>query len=250
MAIRASAVVPEAATSRPPVVLVHGAANSSPVWRFWQRELAGLGWPSYAVDLRGHGPDDPANLTQTGMEDYAADVRRVVEEVGRPPVVMGWSVGGLVAMMVAASGIGVPCVALAPSMPSRSEDPSVELRTGEFGPEEYGITSLDPDNQPAMLDLGRKEREIALASLGRESRRARDERRRGIVIETMPCPFLIVTGDMDRQWPSEVYDGLWLESDRLILEGATHWGLVLNRRAITQAIPRISEWMERAVSGE
>ena len=55
---------------------------------------------------------------------------------------------------------------------------------------------------------------------------------------------------MDRQWPSEVYDGLWLESDRLILEGATHWGLVLNRRAITQAIPRISEWMERAVSGE
>ncbi len=249
MPINVSLALPEAKTSRPPVVLVHGAANSAPVWKFWQRGLADRGWPSYAVDLRGHGPKSSEDLSQAGMGDYARDVGSLIEHIGRPPVVMGWSMGGLVAMMAAASGGCAACVTLAPSTPSREVDPAVELRTGEFGPEEYGITSLDPDDQPGMFDLDMEERRVALSSLGRESRLARDERRRGVVIETMPCPFLIVTGEMDRQWPSERYDGLWLESDRLTVEGASHWGLVLNRRAISQVLPSVTEWLEKAVAG-
>ena len=250
MTINALLVLPNGTVDRPPVVLVHGAANSSPVWRFWQQGLAERGWPSYAIDLRGHGANDSRDLSQAGMGDYAGEVRFLMEHIGRQPVVMGWSMGGLIAMMAAASGGCAACVALAPSTPSREEDPAVELRTGEFGPEEYGITSLDPDNQPAMPDLDREEREIALSSMSRESRLARDERRRGIVIETMPCPLLIVTGDKDRQWPGERYEDLWLESDRLTVEGASHWGLALNRRAISQALANVTEWMERAVGDQ
>ena len=252
MTINASVVLTsntDDAVDGPPVVLVHGAANSSPVWQFWQQGLAEQGWPSFAVDLRGHGSNDSTDLSQAGMADYALDVRAVVEYIRRPPVVMGWSMGGLVAMMAAASGGCAACVALAPSTPAREEDPSVKLRTGEFGPEEYGITGFDPDNQPAMPDLDREEREVALESLGRESRLARDERRRGIVIEKISCPLLIVTGTNDRQWPSERYDDLWLESDRLSVEGASHWGLVLNRRAIAQALPAVADWMKSAVGG-
>ena len=247
MAIQASLAVPETHSSFPPLVMVHGAANSSPVWKLWQRELAALGWSSYAVNLRGHGPRDPIGLSETSMGDYAADVVRVVEETGRAPVLMGWSMGGLVAMMVAALGAAAACVTFAPSTPSRQVDGSVELRTGEFGPEEYGITSFDPLDQPGMPDLDGAAREIALASLGRESRLARDERRRGIVIESIPCPLLIVTGTNDRQWPGEVYDDLWLESDRCSVDGASHWGLVLSRRAIDLALLPVTEWMERAV---
>jgi hypothetical protein len=84
--------------------------------------------------------------------------------------------GGLVALIVAATGVAGACVGLAPSTPVRQLKTSVALRTGEFGGEEYGITSRDPDEQPAMPDLDREERLIALASLGRESRLARDER--------------------------------------------------------------------------
>jgi hypothetical protein len=42
-------------------------------------------------------------------------------------------------------------------------------------------------------------RQVALASLGKESRYARDERQRGIVIESFPCPLLIGTRADDRQ---------------------------------------------------
>ena len=230
-----------------PIILVHGAGNSAAVWAFWQRELAADGWPSYAVDLRVHGKRGPADLSHVSMEDYAADVREAVGGLRQRPVLLGWSMGGLIAMIVARSGAVSACVTLAPSIPSLQVDPSVELRSGEYGPEEYGITSLRPDDQPSMPDLNREERELALASLGRESRLARDERRRGVVIEALPCPLLLVTGTADTQWPSETYDRLWLPADRLSVEGASHWGLALNRRALAQAVPAVCEWVRRVV---
>src|SRR5881397_2557383 len=92
------------AGGRSPVILVHGAANSASVWTFWQRELAARGWSSYAIDLRGHGRSDPLDLSHASMQDYATDVRVLAAQFARPPVLIGWSMGGLVAMIVAASG--------------------------------------------------------------------------------------------------------------------------------------------------
>ena len=240
-----AALLPETNGDRTPIILVHGAANSAAIWTCWQRALAARGWPSYALDLRGHGASDPADLSATRMEDYAADVASLAAQFARRPVLMGWSMGGLVALMVAATGRAAACVALAPSLPAREVDPAVELRSGEFGPEEYGITDRDPQRQPGMRDLDREERLIALGSLGPESRLARDQRRQGIVIETLPCPLLIVTGTADRQWPRSRYDGLWLQADYLSLEGASHWGLVLNRRALEGGVPAVADWMTR-----
>lgn len=59
---------------RPRIILIHGAANSALVWRFWQQELATLGWSSQTVNLRGHGAGPAADLSVTGMRDYADDV--------------------------------------------------------------------------------------------------------------------------------------------------------------------------------
>ena len=127
--------LPEGRSERPPIVLVHGAANSAVVWTLWQRELAARGWPSYAVDLRGHGRSDPIDLSSTSMADYADDVRSIAGELARKPVVIGWSMGGLVTLMVAAAGDAAACVALAPSVPARTRDPSIAVRPGTFGAE-------------------------------------------------------------------------------------------------------------------
>jgi hypothetical protein len=95
-----------------------------------------------------------------------------------------------------------------------------------------------------MPDLDREERVIALTSLGPESRWARDDRKAGIVIESLPCPLLIVTGGADPLWPRAKYDGLWLAADYLDIEGASHWGLVLSRRALGEIVPRVVAWLE------
>jgi pimeloyl-ACP methyl ester carboxylesterase len=247
--IAVSARLPTADHGRPPVILVHGAANSAAVWTYWSAALAADGWPSYAIDLRGHGASAPTDLSQTGMRDYLDDVRQLAEQLRERPVIVGWSMGGLVAIMAAEAGLARACVGLAPSTPAETVDEGVTLRVGEFGPAEYGITSRDPDDQSAMPDLDHEERLVALGSLGQESRYARDERQRGIVVSSLPCPLLIVTGTGDRQWPRERYAGLHLPAEHLVMEGASHWGLVLNRRALAATIPGVLAWLTRVSSG-
>ena len=63
--------------TRPTVVLVHGAANSAVVWKFWQEHLEAAGYPTLAPDLRGHGAQSFAGLDRTSMADSVEDVRRV-----------------------------------------------------------------------------------------------------------------------------------------------------------------------------
>ena len=235
------------ASERPPIVLVHGAANSSGVWRSWQQALAERGWSSHAVDLRGHG-DSEGSVDGATMGDYADDVTSVVEGLPEAPVVAGWSMGGLVAMMVAARGGARACVGLAPSTPAATRDESVEIRPGVFGAEEYGITSRDPAEQPTMPDLDIEERRVAIESLSPESRTARDDRKAGIVIPSLPCPLLVVTGSEDRDWPRTTYAGMHLPADYLDVPGASHWGLVLNRRVLPDLAARVTRWLDANVT--
>ena len=248
LAVRA--VLPMHHAGFAPFVLVHGAANSARVWTHWQAQLADAGVASYAVDLRDHGESTALDLSGTTMRDYADDVRRVLNEIGRFTVLVGWSMGGLAAMLAAEDGDVLACVGLAPSVPALRVDTSVELRHGAFGPEEYGITSADPGDQPAMPDLDREERMIALGSLCRESRYARDERAAGVVIEALPCPLLIVTSTGDTQWPRSRYEGLHLAASYHSVDGASHWGLVLNRRVLATLVPDVLSWAQAVTAGE
>ena len=230
-------------SDRPPIVLVHGAANSAGVWKFWQDELAGRGLSSHALDLRGHGASQVGDLSGTGMADYAADVVAIARQLRRPPVLIGWSMGGLVAMLAAAAGCAIAGAGLAPSVPAPVRDPSVPIRPGVFGPEEYGIVDRDPDRQPMMPDLDREERLLALGSLSVESRLARDERTAGVVLDQLGCPLLLVTGTADTQWPRARYQGLHLPADSIDIEGASHWGLVLNRRVLPGLVSAVVAWI-------
>ena len=146
-------------------------------------------------------------------------------------------------MMVASAGDAAACIALAPSAPANQIDTYIALRTGEFGPEEYGFKDSVAEDQPAKLGLDLEECRLALSSLGRESRLARDQRRQGIVIESLSCPLLIVTGTADTAWPRERYDDLRLDAEFHTVEGASHWGLVLNRRVLETVVPEVLGWL-------
>ena len=239
--VHATSSIPLSA-SLPPCILIHGAANSASVWTYWLDELSAQGAAAFALDLRGHGKSVPYNLSHTSMDDYVDDVCALASQLSKPPILIGWSMGGLIGIMAATKIPTTACIGLAPSTPKSKRDQSVELRTGEFTSEDYGITSNKPEEQTVMPDLDREERVIALSSLCKESLLARDERKRGIIIESLPCPFIIVTGTLDEFWPLEVYTDLALPAEHLSIAGASHWGLVLNRRKLSEIVPKVIEW--------
>jgi pimeloyl-ACP methyl ester carboxylesterase len=80
----------------PPVVLLHGWAQSS---RVWTHQLTGPLADSYrlvAADLRGHGDSDVPAEGYSDSRNWADDVRALLDYAGTPAVLVGWSYGGLV----------------------------------------------------------------------------------------------------------------------------------------------------------
>ncbi|HET9925901.1 MAG TPA: alpha/beta fold hydrolase [Methylomirabilota bacterium] len=231
------------------MVLVHGAANSCGVWRFWRERLAARGHRVLAPDLRGHGTAPCHDLGSVVMADYVEDISVAARGLAEPPVVVGWSMGGLAALMYGAAYPVRGVVALGPSAPRQLLDaPRREpLTPGVFGPEVYGVTDRGSVDQPTMLDLDREEVAIALASLGLESAMARQDRQRGITVDPEKSgPVLVVAGERDQTMlpaycrrVAHLFRGSYLE-----FEGASHWGLVLNRRALDRHLPDVLAWVD------
>jgi pimeloyl-ACP methyl ester carboxylesterase len=86
----------------PPLVLLHGlSANASS----WQPVVDRIGstWRTYALDFRGHGTSahTPGGYT---LDDYRADAVALLDMVGEPAVVVGHSLGSIVAATLAQEG--------------------------------------------------------------------------------------------------------------------------------------------------
>ncbi|NYZ14439.1 alpha/beta hydrolase [Azospirillum sp. RWY-5-1] len=87
-------------TSGPEILLVHGLGQSR---LSWSRQTAGTLAETCRIvsyDLRGHGdsskPDDVAAYADPAL--WAADLHAVIEAAGLSrPIIVGWSLGGLVA---------------------------------------------------------------------------------------------------------------------------------------------------------
>ena len=95
--------LPAAPTGRPPLLMVHGIAHAA--WCFaenWLPAAAAAGFPSYAVSLRGHGGSAGGRrLRRTLTRDYVHDVMQTITELPEPPVLIGHSMGAIVAQLVA-----------------------------------------------------------------------------------------------------------------------------------------------------
>jgi hypothetical protein len=57
-------------------------------------------------------------------------------------------------------------------------------------------------------------------------------------------PALVITSTADGQWPRARYDGLHLPVEHMSIDGASHWGLVLSRTAISELAPRVVGWLD------
>ncbi|WP_337876503.1 alpha/beta fold hydrolase [Elioraea sp.] len=93
----------EAGDARPATVLfLHGAAGAAWMWaEHLMAALAASGWRTAALSFRGHGASaGRESLHGFGLIDYLVDARAAIAALGGPVVVVGHSLGGLVAQML------------------------------------------------------------------------------------------------------------------------------------------------------
>ena len=82
-----------------PVLLMHGGGQTRHAWGSTARTVASRGWRAVSLDLRGHGDSEWALNGDYSFTAYGADCVAVADQLGRPPVMVGASLGGITALL-------------------------------------------------------------------------------------------------------------------------------------------------------
>jgi pimeloyl-ACP methyl ester carboxylesterase len=82
-----------------PVLFLHGGGQTRHAWGSTAITVAEDGWRTVALDLRGHGDSDWATNGDYSFTAFGGDCLAVVDKLGRPPVLIGASLGGMSAML-------------------------------------------------------------------------------------------------------------------------------------------------------
>jgi pimeloyl-ACP methyl ester carboxylesterase len=108
------------APAAPPIVLVHGLWLTPRSWEGWKarfeakgREVHAPAWPRMGEveDMRR----DPSPLNGLGVKEIVDHYDAFIRGLGRAPVIMGHSFGGLVTELLLDRGLGAAGVAISPA---------------------------------------------------------------------------------------------------------------------------------------
>jgi len=106
----------EGTSGKPPMLFVHGAWHGAWCWnKYFLPYFAEKGFDAYALSFRGHGNSyAPDNFRGTGISDYVSDVAAVIDRLQELPIIVGHSMGGLVAQKYLEENTLPAAVLLAP----------------------------------------------------------------------------------------------------------------------------------------
>ena len=230
---------------RPEIVFIHGAFCGPWVFDDFRKPFERAGFRIHAPTLRHHGEGAKPSraLGQTSLTDYAADLAKLIGDLDAPPILIGHSLGGLLAQMLAAKDLARALVLLAPC-PPWGIMPSTLF---EMASAQTMWLAGDFWNQPLMPDYGiaaansldrlpMAERQKVFARFVPESGLATFEimqwaldakRAAEVKAQDVTCPVLCLAGHDDKINPpstvrriAERYKGRAVYEE---LPGHSHW---------------------------
>ena len=246
--------------AQPTVIFAHGAFCGGWAFEQFRTPFEARGLRTLAPDMRGHTAKSPrggcANLS---MSDYAADLARLIGEQDEPPVLIGHSLGGLVAQMAAAKAPVRALVLLAPSPPwgvagSSLEEAGSALALHALGP--FWLQSVDPDYASARLysldKLDKEARKATFARMTAESGRALWETLNwcldpfmttSVAVDRIKAPVLALAGDRDLIHPPATVrqTAARLSADVLTFDGMSHW--LIGERGWEKVAQSCLDWL-------
>jgi pimeloyl-ACP methyl ester carboxylesterase len=255
---------PPGGAVRPPVLFVHGMMAAAWIFERYQRFFAARGYASWAVNLRGHAGSRPVpRLGRVSMSEYVDDVgeaaRALADAYGvERPVVLGHSMGGLLAQKLAERGAVAAAVLLCSAPPRGISVTSLTLlryqlsyawpivRGAPIVGSRAGFDALNFNRVPAderaalyarfVPESGRVGRELSLGGVA-------------VDVEHVRCPLLVCAATDDRLVPARVAGRIAkLYGARAdYLEFADHGHLVLLEPGWEQPAGAIVRWLDAAV---
>ncbi len=103
------------------IFMIHGMWNGAWYWEEFRNFFESKGYSCFTPTLRFHDvdPKEPPHpeLGTTSLLDYAADLEHEIRKLDHTPILMGHSMGGLLAQILGSRGLANALVLLAPAPP-------------------------------------------------------------------------------------------------------------------------------------
>jgi non-heme chloroperoxidase len=199
------------------IVMIHGANEGGWCFDRFKAVFEELDWTCHAPDLIGHGLNADKTgtaLIGVGMADYRAELETFLKTVGPQPVLLGHSMGAVLAQQLAARGLARAVILVSPAPRAGilpQSDGEKELGQDLMGLGGFWKTVINPDFDLArVLTLNcipAAEQRAVFDRFGPESGRAFFElffwmfdRTRATVVDTaaVSCPVLCLSGTEDK----------------------------------------------------
>jgi pimeloyl-ACP methyl ester carboxylesterase len=224
------------------VVCVHGAGGGGWEWAIWARVFAQRGFAVIAPDLK----PSVAGIEKTSFADYRDQVIEWCLGAGEGAVLMGASLGGLLALSVAHALRPAALILVNPLPPAGVLARPLHEPWPAVVP--WARARSLASTQRAMPDADDAARLFALRRWRDESGAVLNEARDGIAVDAPRCPTLFLASEDDADMPPAAVRALAVRfsADFRSIPGASHVGPLLGRTAATVAA-EVAAWLaERA----
>jgi pimeloyl-ACP methyl ester carboxylesterase len=251
--------------TKPPLLFIPGYFASASVYECYLPFFAERGYAGFALNLRGRAgsalPPGTA-LGRVSLEDFVDDGREatrwLTERIGRP-IVVGHSMGGLIAQKLAEEGLARALVLLCPAPPR-----GIGLMTGRLLRRQLRylpallrskpvvprwrdtrdlVLNCVPESERRSLfeqlvpDSGKAGRQMSLGSIAVDAARVRSHE----------CKVLVVTSDEDRFIPPRIANRIAQRYRAPVYMARGHGHFVVREPGWSEPASFIAGWLEREV---
>ena len=248
---------------KPPMLFIPGYFASAWVYESYLSFFAELGYAGFALNLRGREGSSLQTgvmLGRVSINDFVEDGRQVtrwlIDRLGKP-VVVGHSMGGLIAQKLGEEGLARALVLLSPAPPRGISLMSATLFRRQFrylpalirsrrvvprwrDMREMVLNRVPEPEQRSTFDRfvpdsGRAGREMSLRSIKVDPERVRSN----------DCPVLVVTSDDDRFIPPRVAQRIAQRYHAPVYMARGHGHMMLREPGWKEGAAFIASWLER-----
>ncbi len=198
------------------IVMVHGANCGGWCFDRFRAVFEGRGFTCHAPDWIGHGADKETaegTLAAVGMADYRAQMASFVKKLPQSPILLGHSMGAIIAQQLAADGLAEKLVLASPApragiVPPTDAEKQLCRDLMTLG--DFWTRALDPNFDLACLYtlnlLPKDEQHRVFEKFGPESGRALFETffwmfdqtgATEVATDAVRCPVLCLSGAED-----------------------------------------------------
>jgi pimeloyl-ACP methyl ester carboxylesterase len=228
--------------SKPEVLFLHGAGGGGWEWNIWVRVFKAHGFKVHAPDLM----PSAKGLVETALEDYSRQVQQHLLAMPSPKILIGASLGGLLAMMNAKHAEVLVLINPMPPAPWHAEMP---VHTTYPAITAWRSQGIFESTRKALPDGDEASRLFAFRHWRDESGALLNAALRGITLDLPVGRRLLMASEIDGDVPFSLSKSMaeGIQAEFVYLRETTHLGALMGKNANHFAAQAVG-WLNAVLS--